>query len=195
MSAGGQKFRLFVALPVPVEIKNALAETQHQLRKILPGSSAGWTNSDRMHLTLRFLGDVEPVRVEALTSSLAAAAGNFGPIELLAERLGCFPDVRHPRVLWARVQDRGEQLAELQRRIASATAAFTREPEEPRFTGHITLARIKKITRPQAEAIAAFVHAAADHQFGAWTAAHVELIRSELSSSGSQYTGVAEFPL
>lgn len=195
MSAGEQKFRLFVALPVPLEIKNALAETQKELRKLLPGSSASWTHPDRMHLTLRFLGDVEPARVEVLPSSLFAAVENFGPIELAAERLGCFPDVRHPRVVWARVWDRAEQLAELQRRIISATAAFTREPEEKQFTGHITLARIRQTKRPQAEAIAAFVQGAADRRFGAWTAVKVELVRSELSSSGSHYTCLAAFPL
>jgi 2'-5' RNA ligase len=195
MSAGEQKLRLFVALPAPVEIRNALAETQGELRKLLPGSSASWTHPDRMHLTLRFLGDVEPARVEALTSSLSSAVEHFGPIDLVAERLGCFPDVRHPRVVWARVHDRAERLAELQGRIASATAAFTREPEEKRFTGHVTLARIRQINRSQAEVIAAFVQSAADRAFGAWTAAKIELIRSELSSAGSHYTCLTEFPL
>jgi len=193
MSAGEQKLRLFVALAVPIQIRNALAQTQLELRKLLPGSSASWTHADRTHLTLRFLGDVEPARLEALTSSLAAAAENFGPIELIAERLGCFPDARHPRVLWAGVQDRDEQLAGLQRRISSATAAFTREPEERQFTGHITLARIRQIPRPQAKALAAFMQGAAERHFGAWTAARVELVRSELTSSGSRYTTVAEF--
>jgi 2'-5' RNA ligase len=195
MSAGEQKLRLFVALPVPAEIRDVLTETQDELRQLLPRAAATWTPPDRMHLTLRFLGDVEPARVEALTSSLAAAVENFGPLDLIVERVGCFPDARHPRVVWIGVHDRAQRLPELQRRIASATAAFTPESEAGRFTGHVTLARAKQIKRPQAEAIAAFAQRTADRRLGAWTAAKVELVRSELSSSGSLYTGLAEFPL
>ena len=195
MSAGEQKLRLFVALPVPAEVKKVLAETQGELRKLLPGASASWTHPDRMHLTLRFLGDVEPTRVEALTSSLSAAVKDFGSIELIAERPGCFPDARRPRVVWIGVHDGAQRLTELQRRIVCATAAFTQEPEDRQFTGHITLARVKQIQRPHTKAIASFMEGMANRQFGAWTAAKVELVRSELSATGSRYTCVTEFPL
>ena len=197
MSAGEQRVRLFVALAVPAEVKSSLAAIQDELRAQLPPRAASWTRTENIHLTLRFLGDVDPARIEALTSALSSTVTDFAPLPLVAERVGCFPDLRYPRVFWAWVHDAGERerLAELHQRIGVATAGFTREPDEKRFVGHLTLARFKQIKRPQAQLIAAFAHRAVDRRFGDWTAAAVELMRSELAPGGSRYTCLAELPM
>ena len=193
--AGAEMFRLFLALPVPSEIHAALATAQNELRNLLAPRAASWTKAGNMHLTLRFLGDVESDRMEALIASVTTATTGFGVLSLVAERLGAFPDLRYPRVVWAWVHDEADRLAELQRRVAAATNDFTREHADEKFTGHITLARIKQIKRPQAEAIASFLQSAVNRKFGVWTAGHLELIRSELSQGGSRYTCLAKFPL
>ncbi len=162
-----------------------------ELRGKLPPAAASWTRPENMHLTLRFLGGVAEARIESLKTSLAQALSGFGPIPLICERLGCFPDLRYPRVVWAWVHDVAERLAPLQGRVAQATDAFTREPAESRFVGHITLARLRQVERPQAEVIASFVNDAIRRKFGEWTAGEVELIRSELSAGGSRYTTLA----
>jgi len=195
MSGEVQAQRLFVAIAVPEEVKARIIEARDELCAKLPPAVASWTRPENMHLTLRFLGNVEESRIESLKTSLVETLSAFGPIQLISERLGCFPDLRYPRVVWAWVYDEAERLGQLQRRVAQATNAFTREPAESRFVGHITLARLRQIKRPQAEIIAALVNGAVGRKFGEWIADRVELIRSELSPGGSRYTTLAVAPL
>lgn len=197
MNAGEQRVRLFVSLSVPAEVKSCLAVVQDELRAQLPPRAASWTRPENIHLTLRFLGDVDATRIEALTTALVTATADFGRLPLIAERAGCFPDLRYPRVFWAWVHDADERerLAELHRRIVDATVGFTGDPAEGRFVGHLTLARFKQIKRPQAEIIAEFAHRAFDRRFGEWTASSVALMRSELSPGGSRYACLAELPV
>ena len=195
MSGKAQTQRLFVAIQVPEEVKTQLALAGTELREKLPSAAASWTRPENMHLTLRFLGNVDESKVESLKASLAQTLSGVGPVPLISERLSCFPDLRYPRIVWAWVYDNAERLPQLQRRVAEATQAFTHEPPESRFVGHITLARLRQIKRPQAELIASFVNGAVDRKFGRWTADRVDLIRSELSPGGSRYTTLAEIRL
>lgn len=195
MSAEAESFRLFLALPIPAEVKASLSAAQDELRRLLPPRSTSWMRTENMHLTLRFLGDVDGQRVEALIAGVRSVTAGFGVLPLVAERLGVFPDLRYPRVVWAWVHDEADRLAELQRRVVTATNEFTQERAEEKFTGHITLARIKQIKRPQAEVIASFLQRAVKRRFGEWTADHLELIRSELLQDGNRYTGLAKLPL
>lgn len=195
MNGETQAQRLFVAISVPEDIKTQIVRARDALRDKLPSSVASWTRPENMHLTLQFLGNVDTARIESLKENLAQSLAGFGPIPLISERLGCFPDLRYPRVVWAWVYDDAERLAQLQQCVAQATAPFTHEPAESRFEGHITLARIRQIKRPQAEVIASFVNDAVTRKFGSWIAEQVELIRSELSPGGSRYTVLAGIKL
>lgn len=169
----------------------ALGQVQRELREVLPPHSASWTKPDNMHLTLCFLGDVEVGRLAELEQGLRAAVTDHGELDLLCERLGCFPDLRFPRVVWAWAHDTEEKLAALAQRVNEAVAPFAERPAENSFTGHITLARPKQIKRPDAERLAKFVTAAVARHFGRWRASEVELICSELLPTGSRYTTLA----
>ena len=108
-----------------------------------------------------------------------APRAGFGALHLRAERIGCFPERGYPRVVWVGVRDEAEQLPGLQQAVQVATEGFTAEPKEERFTGHVTLARIKGIKRPEAEALAKAAAGMADRAFGQWTTCRIELMRSE----------------
>lgn len=187
--------RLFVAIAVPAFVKERLAEVQGELREMLSPHSASWTKLNNMHLTLRFLGQVEEHKIAELKLSLEAVIKNFGRLELICERLGCFPDLRYPRVIWAWVHDEPQCLNELVLQINAATKPFAEKPPDARFEGHITLARPRQIRRPEAKVIADFVRSAVERRFGAWSASEVELIQSQLSPGGSRYTTLAKFSL
>ncbi len=195
MSAAEPSLRLFVALAVPPEVKARLAAAQQELRAQWPARAASWTRPEQVHLTLRFLGDVATSKVDPLTAHLAAATAGFGPLQLVAEGAGCFPDTRSPRVIWIGVGDAGQRLTELHQRIVAATEDFTRQPVEKDFTGHVTLGRTRHLHRRHAEALANFVAGAVDRRFGEWTADQIELMRSELLPGGSRYSCLAALPL
>jgi 2'-5' RNA ligase len=188
--------RLFLALAVPSAVKSALAAVRDELESELPHARISWTRVESMHLTLRFLGEVFPSDVQPLRDTLAVATRDFGPLELTCERLGCFPDIRSPRILWGWVHDAADRLELLSRQITAASLPFTREAAEARFTGHVTLGRVRqKLRLHDARKIADFLNGKVHRVFGSWIATTVELVQSELASGGSQYTVLEKFSL
>ncbi len=188
--------RLFVAIAVPAPVKTALAKAREELQSLVPAARISWTRPESMHLTLRFLGDVSSRDVPPLIEALKGSTRGFGEIPLVCERLGCFPAPRSPRVLWAGVHDSEARLTELNRRVTAASAAFTQEPAESRFTGHITLGRIRqKLRGTEIRQIGDFLDHSAQRTFGTWEAAQVELMQSELAAGGSRYSVVECFGL
>jgi 2'-5' RNA ligase len=190
-----EMFRLFIALPVPDAIKTELEILQRQLREQLPRDCMRWTRPEQIHLTLKFLGDVSSDKLEDLSKVVAEACRPFAPLHLRAERIGFFPQIRFPRVVWAWVHDDQQQLPSLQSAINEAAQRFTAEPEEKEFTGHLTLGRTRNIKSAQARLLAKIANELANRSFGAWTAGAVEIIRSRLASFGSEYSRLASIPL
>src|ERR1035438_10512906 len=148
-----ERFRLFIAVTIPEEVKAKIAEAQAELRRALPERSVSWTKREQFHLTLRFLGNVDALRVEALEETLRAACRGFSALRLSARGIGFFPDLRFPRVAWVRVIDQADQLPRLRQAVEVSTREFTAKEPGEAFTGHVTLARIKRIRRPEAEAL------------------------------------------
>jgi len=195
MSAGGDKWRLFIALDLPEEVKSRLTTAQDGLRECLSHSAVSWTRRENLHLTLRFLGGVPAARTDALITALGVATRGFGPLMLTASGLGCFPDARRPRVLWCGIRDDTRQLGALARNVAAATAAFTSEPDDRDFAGHVTLGRVRRMDRRDAGEFSEFFKKNGPREFGTWTGRECQLVRSELNPVGSIYTRLAGFPL
>jgi RNA 2',3'-cyclic 3'-phosphodiesterase len=190
-----ETIRLFIAVTVPEEIKSEIEKTQAALRRVLPKECARWTKPEQLHLTLKFLGNVAADRVPALTEALRVTCRGFKPLELRAEGMGCFPDVRRPRVVWVGINDRQEQLPVTQRAVETTTRDYTEEESAERFAGHVTLGRIKGLGRADADALASLAAGLGARFFGAWTADKVVLFRSLLTPNGAQHTEMAAIPL
>lgn len=191
MAEVAEHYRLFVALPVPEVVRTAIGKTQDALRELLPKAGVRWSPPTQFHLTLRFLGDVEGARVEALTSALRLACAELAPFAVRAEGLGFFPDDHHPRVVWAGLADEAGELERLWESVQAATGEFTSQPVEHRFAGHITLGRIKFLSPRDRTALVAQAGRQAGRRFGQWQAERVDLMRSELSSQGARHTCLA----
>jgi len=187
--------RLFAAIAVPDAMKAALREVQQRLKQGLAPASAAWTRPEAMHLTLRFLGDVDAARVPELARALRECLVGFGALDLVCEGLGRFPDRRLPRVVWARVRDDAGRLTRLHETIDLAVDDFAPTSAGARFVGHVTLARPKRLDPSGAARLDRFVEAAGAERFGAWRAGEVELLRSELTPTGGRYTTLARFAL
>lgn len=194
-SSQGESFRLFVALAVPLRVQQAIERAQAALRQAVPGDLFRWTKPEQFHLTLRFLGGIDGGRVPELVSKLGDACRPFSPITLQAAGVGFFPEKRFPRVLWVGLQERTHQLPALFDAIRDATRLFSSEPEEDDFHAHITLARVKRIQRREAEQLKEAAIALSDRVFGEWSAREVLLMRSRLSPAGAQHTEVETFML
>jgi RNA 2',3'-cyclic 3'-phosphodiesterase len=190
-----EKRRLFIAIPVPERVKETLAKTQGQLKEILAAGSTAWTKPQSMHLTMRFLGDVSLKDIGQISERVRTSLKGFGPVQLICERLGCFPHLRFPRVIWAWVHDAEERIQLFHQRINDAVAEYAEKPAENRFVAHITLARPKQLRRADAEMLARFLDESVALQFGSWQADAVELIHSQLTPQGIRYTTLDVFSL
>jgi RNA 2',3'-cyclic 3'-phosphodiesterase len=202
----GRAWRLFVAISLPEAVKNEIEKTQRELRAALPRGVVRWTKREQFHLTLKFLGDVAELRAAELIEALRTACRHFSALRLRAAGIGFFPDARRPRVIWAGAQDDAGALLRVQQSVEASVKDFATEDSAERrdlppgrrsqeFTGHVTLGRIQRIQRADAEILVKAAARAAGQFFGEWTADTVELIRSELSSAGSRYTTIAAIPL
>lgn len=187
----GERLRLFIAVAIPETVKAKLAAAQTELRRALPDANVRWAGREQLHLTLKFLGDVEAARAESLGEAIRNACRGFAPLRLRVEGVGGFPNLRRARVLWTGVRSEAEQLARLQAAVDFASRGFTNEKQEQEFTGHVTLARIKGMKGTEAAALAELVAGMKKRLFGQWTACRIELMQSQLLPQGARHTLLA----
>jgi 2'-5' RNA ligase len=176
--------RAFVALELAPEVRRAIGELIASLRPRVPG--ARWVRPDGVHLTLRFLGDTPPARIDQLRLALAGAASACEPFEAHLSALGTFPGPgKPPRVLWLGIQVPPPGLA-LQAACERAAVAAGFPPEGRPFRGHLTLARFReRVLRP----------ALPPADLGAVRLEILTLLRSDLRPGGAVYTPIDRFPL
>lgn len=119
-----------------------LNAAQAELRKMC-GITSGWVRPENVHLTIKFLGDIDDKKIPEIIAALKGAAGGIKPFTLTAGNLGGFPNPRSPRVLWMGVNDSLE-LQALQRNIETRLHAVGIAKDERPFRAHLTLLRIKE---------------------------------------------------
>lgn len=190
-----ERFRLFLAIRIPEAVKSEIQRVEDELRRALAHAEVRWTRREQFHVTLRFLGSVEVRYLDSLTDALRQACRPFSPLGLRAEGLGFFPAVRSPRVAWVGVQDAQGQLPTLQKALQTVCSGFSAEAPEEKFTGHVTLARIKSMKPKEARTLGGLVAAFGSKCFGEWTAHEVDLMRSELSAQGARHSVLEAIPL
>lgn len=188
--------RLFIALPVPAAVREALRGVQQELRAATRDHSGlAWTAPANLHLTLRFLGPVVAEYLPELTVALEQAVTELPVLNLRCAGLGAFPSPERPRILWAGVTADGPGWGPLVDAVNGAVKPFAETPPEPEFTAHITLARIKRWDRALSATLARTIATQTARSFGGWRAEAVELVRSELLPGGSRYTTLTRCPL
>ena len=187
--------RLFLALAVPPAVREEIGRTQGRLQRHSPTGAIRWTRPDQFHVTLKFLGDVPADQVAALEESVAQISAARPALPLSARGIGFFPGTHQPRVIWAGARDDQGQLSELHRQIDEALRWLAPAERPQKFTGHITLGRFKPGRHAAIPKLLELVADYHDRHFGDWRAEAVELVRSELTSTGAEHTVVATFPL
>jgi 2'-5' RNA ligase len=181
--------RLFVALDVPGQVREALAELSARLKKIC--LSARWVRLESVHITLKFIGEVSLQTVERIREALRSLPA-FPPIVLRFAGLGFFPNARRPRVFWAGVEA-DPQLAALAGAIEAKLDPLGIPAEKRDFHPHLTLARFEP---PQGtQALVAAVEALGAPDFGGETFNEFHLYQSVLKRSGAEYTRLVTYPL
>ena len=178
--------RLFIGIRPPEDVRENLLDTMEALE------GARWVAEDNLHLTLRFVGEVERPAANDLAEALERIEAPRFALQVAGT--GAFDRSRRhrswPHAVWARVP-LTEPLAGLRNKIERACEAVGLGRETRRFTPHITLARTDRATEPVAGWLAAWADLAA----GPWTVEDFVLFESHLGHTGAHYEEVVRFPL
>ncbi len=187
--------RLFIALPVPAEVRREIGRAQDQLRRCAPPGAVRWAQPDQFHITLKFLGDMPANQLEALKQTVSEVCAGFPVMHLSADGIGFFPSVRKPRVIWSGANDNSGLMAVLHRQIHEAVRPFAPADNSEKFVGHVTLGRFKPGHRGPFEDLWSRITKLNDRHFGGWPAEELEIIRSELTPAGARHLTLAAYPL
>ncbi len=192
-----ERIRAFIAIELPIEIKDALAAAQHELQRADAGAARGvrWVAPGSIHLTLKFLGDTPTDKVEAIRQAIVQAAGNMAPIALRLGGVGCFPNPRQPRVLWVGLEGDLAALSRLQAAIESTVSPLGFPSEKRPFSPHLTLGRVRDDATPDHRRRLAAAISTLRPSTAHFTATAVSLMRSDLRPEGAVYTRLAEVEL
>ncbi len=180
-----------MAILLPDRLRSSLAMEIERLGPQARG--VGWVVPENLHLTLKFLGSVEPLRMEQIEGALQATAAAAAPFTLAVRGLGAFPSPARPRVIWAGVQTAGTAVAALASRLDDALGPLAFPREERPFSAHVTLGRVREPRRDPA--LAEALAAGSEKDFGYFRVERMTLMRSDLSPRGARYTALAAWPL
>jgi 2'-5' RNA ligase len=183
--------RLFLAINFPPDARREIANATSPLREIAP--ELGWTAEDRLHLTLKFLGEQAELRVDALAAALAKTAIQHRELLMSVGGIGAFPNFRRARVVWMGVSQ-DPRLELLHHDIEVAYDALGCELEGRPFRPHLTLARVREPL--PVERMRDLWRAAKRIDYTTeFIVRSIDLMQSDLSSGGPKYTTVVSAPL
>ncbi len=176
--------RLFIALPLPSEVKQILQAQQDSLKEYLNehDQHIRWTKREQWHLTLEFLGATNRERLPHIQSAMEQAAQPLKTFSLETTSLGAFPSLRRPSVVWLGVEGDVATLQTLHLRLSEALTGLI-EPDDKPFKPHLTLARLKQFGLGK-EVTAAFAKTTTKHS---WLVKELCLYQSILKPEGAEH--------
>ncbi len=182
--------RTFVALDLPADVQKDLAAFCAPLQKL--DVAVSWIRPDRIHLTLKFLGNVEEAAVDSIGDALRSAVEPIRPFALRPAGCGAFPSLREMRVVWVGVQGDLEPLKDLHRRVEEALERLGFARENRPFRAHLTLGRVKG--RRGMKSLQEALVARQAYQGVIFDVSEVVLYKSDLKPDGAQYTPLKRLP-
>lgn len=189
------ELRLFIAVELPASWTAAIAALQQRLRQ---GGleHLRWVRPEGVHLTLKFLGNVEERRVAAIGEAVSHAARAIPAFDLTLDGLGMFGPPSQPRVVWTGVTGDLPALSRLWRAVETQVSALGFPQERQRFAPHLTLGRVPQdLAAALVRGIPGVLAKTATPATPSLTVSEVALIRSDLGAGGARYTRLATAPL
>jgi 2'-5' RNA ligase len=174
--------RLFVAIRPPREIRALLLATMGGI------SGARWQSDDQLHLTIRFIGEVDRHLADDVLAALGAV--HHPRFEIALDGLGTFERRGQPDAVWAGIAPH-EPLRALHRKVDQALARVGVAPDQRAYLPHITLARLKR----GAGTVGNLLEQSGGVASAPFTVDHFALFESNLTPEGALYTIVERFPL
>src|SRR6478752_840817 len=196
---GWNMIRAFLAVELSEDLRRQIDLVQQDLKQRLGCESStniriGGVQPSSIHFTVKFLGDTDEGQIEPLREAVQRAMTGQGIIHMPIERLGVFPRLQQPRVLWVGPSEQWEQgddakrLTERHRVVEDYCQAFGFSPEGRPLSPHLTLARVKEGERHVGQALDKSGAMDRPISLGLLAVESIVLMKSELRPTGSVYT-------
>jgi RNA 2',3'-cyclic 3'-phosphodiesterase len=182
--------RAFIAIELDRQIIDNISRAIDDLKPRIP--AIRWLAKTNLHLTVKFLGDVEGAQIDSICAALRDALRLFPRCTINAKGLGVFPDLRRPKILWVGLT--GNELAELAAKVESALVPLGFAPEKRSYTPHLTIGRWRQFDRPP-RTLEQDLEFWRGFQFGACVVGQIILFQSVLKPAGATYYQLATVQL
>jgi len=187
--------RCFVAIELSDEIRARLAETR---RVLVAGAPAWrgekWVAAENLHITLKFLGNLEEYQIAEVGEAIAQAVVGAGPFSLTLAGLRAVPNARRCGMVWARFTGDEPACRDLAARIDAAAIACGIEPESRPFKPHVTLVRARRPRHLSDEALSSADTVATDPRLS-MSVLSATLVASTLTRTGPVYEAIDSWSL
>ncbi|RPJ78295.1 MAG: RNA 2',3'-cyclic phosphodiesterase [Deltaproteobacteria bacterium] len=176
--------RSFIAFDLPEEILESIRDVQEQVKK--RGVKLKWVPVKNIHLTMKFIGDIQVDLVDKVANMMAESVEGFDAITLSANGMGVFPGLHRPKVLWIGMDGEVDRLDRLQKALDKKLSLIGIQAEKRPFTGHLTIGRAKENLNMVSlkESLRLFY----DFQTRPFKINEMKLFQSELLPTGAVYS-------
>ena len=184
--------RAFIAIKLPEEIQEKLGSIQEKLRQ--SDAHVSWVKPENIHLTLKFLGNINETQVPDIIAALEESAKSVSPFPLQIGYAGAFPNLRFPRVVWVGMSDdEHDSLKTFQADLESRLARLGFKKEKGRFQPHLTLGRVR--SQKNRSNLLRAIESIINVWVGVITVDKICLVKSDLKPTGAEYTDIAEIEI
>ncbi len=184
-----EKIRSFIAVTLPADVQDHLRKIEGLLKSgtVVP---VKWVEPENIHLTLKFLGDIDPGKVGDISGTISQATTGISSFTLEIKGLGVFPNPRNTRIAWAGLAGDLGKLNLLQKNIEARLEKFGFPSEKRGFSPHITLARIRDNAKAEEREWFGKLVTGTFIKPVPFPVDTIWLIRSELTRRGPMYTPI-----
>ncbi|NQV29958.1 MAG: RNA 2',3'-cyclic phosphodiesterase [Candidatus Marinimicrobia bacterium] len=185
-----EPIRTFLALPLPPELKSYLKRLVTPIKN--NQDKINWVKDANIHITLNYLGDTDPEIINEQALRLESMFATLPTLKLGTTDTGIYPHANEPRVLWVATAPYGDALSSLKENLDNLLGHFGYQLDKRQFQPHITVARVKSISRKST-----FIHdfLAADVREINFEVAEVKWLKSTLTPMGADYEELKSFKL
>lgn len=195
--------RLFLAVPLPEPVVALVDTVSRSLQE--EDWPVRWTAPGNAHVTLHFLGEVEPERTQLLRLALGGVVAQHDRFDLRTADLGVFPTMKRPRVIWLGLYGPAHRLHTLRDAIRTVLQSFDFELEDKEFHPHITLGRVRDARKTRVRDLPAAIRTRLEQAAASGEVTHknpvpvpvdeVLLVQSHLGRDGPRYEVLERYPL
>jgi len=190
-----ETIRAFIAIELPAELRQQLAQLQARL-KTDSQPRIKWVNPNGIHLTLKFLGNINPAVIKPITEAMTDAAKKIPSFALDVQQLGVFPNQKRVQVVWLGLGGEIERLSQLQQFIETNLARLDFAPEQRSFKPHLTIARLGDEALPdERQRLGELISGTRFETSQLIRVDSINLIRSQLTREGAIYSRISSAEL